>query len=157
MTRCHAQVGTTLIEATIAIGLLATAAVSLAGLASVAIRSSTSARDRSVATVLAMQKMEQLTQRPAALAASPLDAVWRDVVGFVEYVDAAGRSTTLPPVGGGRVYVRRWAVVPFALDANLLALSVSVGCCRHDGGSSDGCHDPATMATLATIRSRTAW
>ncbi|MEK6631573.1 MAG: hypothetical protein AABY89_12640 [Acidobacteriota bacterium] len=157
MTRCQAQDGTTLIEAMIAIGLLATAAVSLAALTSIAIRSSTSARDRSVSTVLALQKMEQLTRRPAALAASPFDAVWRDVAGFFEYVDAAGRATTLPPAGGRRVYVRRWAVVPFPLDANLLALSVSVGCCRHDGGSGDSCHDPATMATLATIRSRTAW
>ena len=55
--------GTTLVEAIIAIGILAGAVVALAGLSSVAMRQAAIARERSVATVLALQKLEALVPR----------------------------------------------------------------------------------------------
>jgi hypothetical protein len=144
--------GTTLVEAIIAIGLLAGAVVSMAGLASVAIRTSAIARERSMATLLAVQKMEVLCRDASALAPSAANAWFVDTPGHVEYLDEFGR-----PLAGARgVYVRRWAVAPLPADANLLAITVVVAVCRTRPGSAS-CGDPVSHARLASVRSRLAW
>jgi type II secretory pathway pseudopilin PulG len=145
--------GTTLVEAVIAIGILAGAVVALAGLASVAIRQAAIARERSVATVLALQKMESVSRDVAAAPTSPADAWAVDTPGYVEYLDSRGN----PLAGrGGGTFVRRWSVAPLPSSANLLAIQVAVAPCRTMPGASR-CGDAGARVRLASIRSSVAW
>ena len=157
MGRLREERGATLLEATVAIGIIISAVVSLAGLAIIASRATLAAQERSVAVMLAVQKMEQLCRVPAALEMSPGDALDRDAPGFVEYLgihgEAPGESHTIP----GVVFVRRWATTPVPGDSNLLAIQVSVAPCRHWQGFEGGCGDVTADARLATVRSRVAW
>jgi len=151
MSNMRTERGTTLVEAIIGIGILAGAVVALAGLASVATRHSAMARERSVATVLALQKMEALCRDVSSLPASSANAWAADTAGFREYLDAHGNI-----VAGRGAYVRRWSVVPLPSDANLLAIQVDVTPCRPRSGVA-GCGDARSHARLASVRSRTAW
>ena len=152
MINMREAAGTTLVEAIIAIGLLAGAVVSMAGLSSLAIRNASIARERSMATLLALQKMEALCRDAAALAPTAPNAWDVDTPGHVEYLDEYGR-----PLAGRRgVYVRRWAVAPLPADANLLAIDVDVAVCRTRPGSAN-CGDAVSHARLAGVRSRLAW
>ena len=145
--------GTTLVEAIIAIGILAGAVVMLAGLSSVAVRTSALARERSVATLLALQKMEAVCADAAASSPSPANAWAVDTPGYVEYLDQYGNR-----VAGraGGVYVRRWSVTPLPSDANLLAIQVAVAPCRTPPGAVQ-CGDASSSVRLASVRSRVAW
>ncbi len=144
--------GTTLVEAVVAIGLLAGAVTSLAGLSHMAIRSATLSRERSMAAIYSLQKMEALCRDVRSLAASPGDSLANDMPGFIEYLDPRGTVTA----GAGRAFVRRWSVTAMPSDANLLAIQVQVEPCRHAlaGGR---CGDVAGRVRLASIRSRLAW
>ena len=142
--------GTTLVEAIVAIGILAGAVVALAGLSSLAVRNAAMARERSMATVLALQKMEALCRDVSSAPASPVDAWAVDTPGYVEYLDAGGR-----PAAGG-AYVRRWSITPLPGDANLLAIQVDVATCRTPAGATR-CGDVISHARLASVRSRVAW
>lgn len=145
--------GTTLVEAIVAIGLLAGAVVMLAGLSSVAVRGAALARERSLAAVLAVQKMEALCRDVRSAATSPGNALVTDSPGFIEYLDARGE------VAAGRsgiVFVRRWSVVPVDADAGLLAVQVDVSHCR--GAAESGrCWDATAHVRFASVRSRRAW
>jgi Tfp pilus assembly protein PilV len=145
--------GTTLVEAIIAVGILAGAVVALAGLASVATRNSAMARERSMATVLALQRMEALCRDVSSAPASSANAWAVDTTGNLEYLDAHGNI-----VGSrsGSVYVRRWSVAPLSSDADLLAIQVDVSPCRARSGATN-CGDAMSHARLASVRSRTAW
>ena len=152
MNHARAQDGTTLVEAIIAIGLLAGAVVGLAALSSVAIRQVAHANERTMAMLLARQKLEALSREAPGLEPSAADAWSVDSPGHVEYLDAHGR-----PIGARRgVYVRRWAVAPLPADANLLAIQVDVAVCRPRPGTA-GCGDAVAHARLAGVRSRLAW
>jgi hypothetical protein len=152
MNHARAQEGTTLVEAIIAVGLLAGAVVGLAALSSVAVRQVALANERTMAMVLARQKLEALCREAPALGPSAENAWSVDSPGHVEYLDAHGR-----PIGARRgVYVRRWAVAPLAADANLLAIQVAVAVCRPRPGAA-GCGDAVSQARLAGARSRLAW
>jgi hypothetical protein len=109
------------------------------------------ARERSVAAVLALQKMEALCRDASSLPASSANAWAADTAGFREYLDAHGNV-----VAGRAVYVRRWSVAPLPSDANLLAIQVDVAPCRTRPGAA-GCGDARSHARLASVRSRTAW
>jgi type II secretory pathway pseudopilin PulG len=153
MTCMRTDHGTTLVEAVVAIAILAGAVVALAGLSSVATRNSALARERSVATILAFQKMEALCRDVSSAPASPANAWAVDTPGYLEYLDAHGNV-----VGGrgGGVYVRRWSVTPLPSDANLLAIQVDAAPCRRPPGAAQ-CGDAVSHARLATVRSRSAW
>ena len=153
MTNLIADRGTTLVEAIIAIGILAGAVVALAGLSSLAVRSAALARERSVAAMLALQKMESVCREVAAVPASPADAWAVDTPGYLEYLDSHGN-----PLAGrsGGTYVRRWSVTPLPSDANLLAVQVAVSPCRALAGAGR-CGDAGARVRLASIRSRVAW
>ena len=144
--------GTTLVEALVAIGLLAGAVTSLAGLSHVAIRSAMLSRERSMAAVYSLQKMEALCRDVRSLTPSPGDSLAHDTPGFIEYLDSRGTVTT----GGSRAFVRRWSVMPTPSDANLLAIQVEVAPCRRLSGAAH-CGDAAARVRLASIRSRLAW
>jgi Tfp pilus assembly protein PilV len=149
----HPERGTTLLEAVIAIGILAGAVVSLAGLSSMAIRTSTLARERTLAAVYSLQKLEELCRDVRRLSTSPGDALESDTTGFIEYLDRHGHVVGAT---GGVVFVRRWSVTAMSADANLLAIQVDVAPCRKAPGA-NRCGDTTARARLASIRSRLAW
>jgi type II secretory pathway pseudopilin PulG len=152
MSNIRTERGATLVEAIVAVGIMAGAIVALAGLASVATRNSASARERSVSTVLAVQKIEALCRDVSSMPASPANAWAADTPGYVEFLDAYGNVVS----GRGGVYVRRWSVAPLPSDADLVAIQVDVAPCRTLPGATR-CGDVASHARLASIRSRTAW
>jgi type II secretory pathway pseudopilin PulG len=153
MTGIRTARGTTLVEAIVAIGILAGAVVAMAGLSSLAIRHAALARERSMATILATQKMEALCRDAASAPESPANAWSVDTPGFVEYLDAYGVPVAGP---GGNVYVRRWSVTPLPSDPSLLAIQVGVSPCRTPPGAAR-CGDVMARARLAGVRSRIAW
>ena len=154
MTNLIADRGTTLVEAIIAIGILAGAVVALAGLSSLAVRTSALARERSVATLLALQKMEAVCRdaassrlHPPTPGLSTRPAIWSTL--------RLTRESARRPRAGG-TYVRRWSVTPLPSDANLLAVQVAVAPCRTLPGAIR-CGDVGARVRLASIRSRVAW
>ena len=144
--------GTTLVEAVVAIGILTGAVTSLAGLSHMAIRSAMLARERSMAAIYSLQKMEALCRDVRSLATSPGDSLANDTPGFIEYLDPRGTVTA----SGSQAFVRRWSVTPVAFDANLLAIQVEVAPCRRLSAAAR-CGDAAARVRLASVRSRLAW
>jgi Tfp pilus assembly protein PilV len=150
--------GSTLIEAVVAIAILATAVVSLAGLVSVAVRTIALTRERTVAAILAAQKLEELFVATRPLSQSPPDAVSHDEAGFVDYLDAAGVVVSGGAAARSVVYVRRWAVSPLGADAALTLIHAAVSPCRRAAAPRDGeCGDAAGTVRLATVRSSEPW
>jgi type II secretory pathway pseudopilin PulG len=92
--------GFSLLEVVIAAGLVAGAFAALAQVLAMSVANNLSARSGSAATVLAVQKMEQLRGLP-----------WGARAPGVDYLDLAGNvlgeGGESPP---GTVYVRRWSV-----------------------------------------------
>jgi hypothetical protein len=149
------QRGSSLLEAIIASGLMAGALAALGQMFAIAVANNRSARAGSYATVLALQKMEQLraltwafdtlgqpisdtasdTAAPietptdgTGLSPSPADTLVSNTDGWVDYLDESGNS-----LGGGRalppgaVYVRRWAVEPLPSNpADTIVIHVRV-------------------------------
>lgn len=140
-----------------AIAILATAVVALAGLVSVAVRTITSTRERTMAAILAAQKLEELSLAARTLSPSSPDAVGRNEPGFIEYLNAAGEVVGTGAAARGVVYVRRWAVSPLAADPRLYVIHVAVSQCRRVAARSGECGDAAGTVRLATVRSRVAW
>lgn len=136
-----------------AIGILAGAVSTLAGLSTMAIRAATLARERSMAAIYSVQKMEDLCRDVRALSISPGDALSSDTPGFIELLDARGRAGR---GADGAVFVRRWSITPSSADANLLAIQVVVAPCRRPPGAAR-CGDSAAEVRLASVRSRLAW
>jgi hypothetical protein len=136
----HDEIGSSLVEAIVAVGLLAGALASLGQMLGLCIASNRSARAGSDATVLAQQKVEQLrglawgvdvTGAPISdsstntalavevptggtgLSLSPGNTLTSNTNGWVDYVDQSGNvlgGGTQAPAGA--VYVRRWAIEP---------------------------------------------
>jgi type II secretory pathway pseudopilin PulG len=145
------RAGTSLIEAVIAIGLLAGAVVLLAALAALAVHTNARARERTLAALMAAEKLEALVNGVTALTPSPGDSLTTDVSGWVEFLDPEGSASARPERA---VFVRRWRVTAVGGDPDLLALGVEVSPCRRRG-TSPTCGDPDARVRLTTVRSRT--
>lgn len=93
--------GFTLVEVSVATGLLVVTALGTAQLFGIALRQNMAARDQTFMTLLATRTLDQLAAAAAArtLTASAPDCLDRDCEGFA---DMAGE--------GGAVYGRRWIV-----------------------------------------------
>jgi prepilin-type N-terminal cleavage/methylation domain-containing protein len=93
--------GFTLVEVTIAIGLLVVIALGTAQLFGVALQRNIAARDQLMMTILAARALDQVAAAATdgVLTASPADSLDRDYDGFA---DMAGQ--------GGTAYARRWLV-----------------------------------------------
>ncbi len=149
------EAGFSLLEATIATGILAAALAALGQLLALSVAINISARTVTYATVLAEQKMEQLrglawgydsTALPLSdtstntalpvesptggtgLTPSPANALTENIAGYVDYIDQFGDI-----IGGGvtapgrTVYIRRWSVEPLpATSGDTLVLQVIV-------------------------------
>lgn len=152
----HAR-GSTLIEAVVAIAILTTGAVSLCGLASLAVRTMTFTHERTMAAVLASQKLEALAAVRWGSVRSSLHGALAGGASVAEYLDAAGNLVTGGPAAGRLVYVRRWSVDPLAADAALDLIQVAVSRCRPVSAMSPECGNGAAAVRLVTIRSSAAW
>jgi type II secretory pathway pseudopilin PulG len=145
-----ASAGFSLIEAIIATGLLATLVVGVGQVFLISSRAIHIARVRTLAAILAGQKMEQLrslswahapgggllsdlttnlaveppsTDGPG-LSPAPAGSLDADVPLYVDYANASGART---PTATSAAFVRRWSVAPLASDPqNLLILEVRV-------------------------------
>jgi len=151
MTPSTGRSGTSLIEALIAIGLLAGAVVLLASMAALAARTNARASERTRAAVMALEKLEALASAAPVLTPSPGDALAADVPGCVDFLDASGHPSDRPEQV---VFVRRWRVTEVDADPDLLALAVEVSPCRRRGPL-PVCGDPDARVRLTTVRSRT--
>ena len=124
--------GFSLVEVVIAAGLVAGAFAALAQVLALSIATNVAARGGSAATVLAVQKMEQLRALPWGARAPGVD--YLDRIGNV-----LGEGGASPP---GAVYTRRWSV-ELSGDGNDIVLKVGAA-----GGRS--------TSRLVTIRTRQA-
>ena len=138
--------GSTLIEVMVATTILVTGVIGMAQLFMLSTVNNSSARNDTVATVLAEQKLEQLRSlaygfdmaglpvsdinsdtsvSPVAqdggtgLQPSPASALQENTPGFVDYVDSHGNvvgNTAQPP--SGAAYTRRWSIEPLPTNPN---------------------------------------
>lgn len=144
--RFNSQRGFSILEVTIATGIMAGALVTLAQMFAVSVANNKSARSLSYTTILAEQKMEQLrglewgfdnlglpmsdtstnTAAPietasggTGLSVSPHGTLTANTSGWVDYIDQFGNI-----LGGGvtpmanTVYIRRWAIEPLPTNPN---------------------------------------
>ena len=160
--------GFSLVETIIAMGIMATALVTLAQLFGLSTRSNVGSRNTTYAAVLAEQKMEELraltwgfdssglplsdmTTNTAVspetpnggkgLDPSPLSALQENTDGYVDYVDNYGNK-----VGTGgtappeqAVYTRRWSITPLPTNPNnTLIIQVLVTPHRNRGQADQG-------------------
>lgn len=110
--------GFTLVEVLVALGLVLACAAGVGQLIVVALSSARHAREDSVATLLAAQKIEELrgaASAPAGPMLSPDNAIEMDVPGFSDNVDASGAPSSGTP-GRTATFVRRWRVRPLVSD-----------------------------------------
>ncbi len=104
-TRC--EQGFTVIEAIIAVAILTTGVVSLAGLAHQV--TDTVARSRRHLAAAVFADAYVATRAGAVLAPTAPDCLSRDVGGCYDTLDDEGRVT-----GGGAAFVRRWRIAAVA-------------------------------------------
>jgi type II secretory pathway pseudopilin PulG len=159
------QKGFSILEVTIATGIMAGALVTLGQMFAVSVSNNRAARSVSYTTVLAEQKMEQLrgltwgfdnlglpmsdtttnTALPTetatggtGLSPSPRNTLTRNTAGWVDYVDQFGNI-----LGGGdtpvpnTVYIRRWAVEPLPTNPNNTLIFHVLVTKRPNRGSAD--------------------
>ena len=121
------QRGFSLVEVVVAMAITTTATLAIAQLSIMSVRANRVARSTTVATVLALQKLEQLQSAGwTELTASPPEALGRNTGGFCDFLDANGGTlageTSTPD---GAVFVRRWALDPFS-SGDALVIQVVV-------------------------------
>lgn len=157
MQRAGERWGSTLVEAVVAIAVITTGVVSLCGLVSVSARTVTITRDKTMAAVLASQKLETLAAARWASARSSAEAESPGDVGVEEHLDATGGVVGSGTAAGRIVYVRRWSVSPLHADGALALIQVAVSTCRRVSAGAPACGDGTVTVRLATIRSSAAW
>lgn len=150
--------GFTLVEVLIAMLLIETMAAALATLFALGVVNVRDARMETVAAMAAVQKMEQLRALrfvdPAdTLGASPADAVDRNVAGFVDFLDGAGRPVA---DASGAVFVRRWSVRP-SDDTESVVVRVFVGQVTRGAGGPDVARVSGRPGQVLLISMRTRY
>jgi type II secretory pathway pseudopilin PulG len=108
------QRGFSLVEAIVAMAITITAALGIAQLSIMSVRANRIARSTTIATVLALQKLEQLQSVEwTGLKASPPAVLGRNTGGFFDFLDANGGTLEAESsTPAGAVFVRRWALDP---------------------------------------------
>ncbi len=145
--------GFSLIEVVVSMAIITTATLAIAQLSIMSVRVNRVARSTTVATVLALQKIEQLQSSGwTELASSPPETLGRNTDGFSDFLD--GNGGTLPPgisTPVGAAFVRRWAVAP-SPGGHVLVIQVVVGPISRAGHAFDG-RGPEE-ARIVTIKTR---
>jgi prepilin-type N-terminal cleavage/methylation domain-containing protein len=184
--RSNNEAGFTLVETLVATGILAIALTSLAQMFAISVQNNLVARNASFASILAVQKMEQLrgltygfdtlglpitdsvtdtSVTPEAatggtgLAPSPSNTLRASTNGYVDYVDQNGTS-----LGGGTVvpnstaFIRRWMVEPLPTNPNnTIIIQVLVTRSRDRGiGNTGSVARGPEEARLVTVKTRKA-
>src|SRR5215212_2258188 len=180
------QAGFTLVETLVATGILAVALTSLAQMFAISVQNNLVARNGSYATILAVQKMEQLrglmygfdtlglpvtdsstdtSVSPEAatggtgLAPSPSNTIRSNTNGYVDYLNSNGVT-----LGGGNVipngaaYIRRWMVEPLPTNPNNTIIIQVLVTRRRDRGTADtgSVARQPEEARLITVKTRKA-
>jgi hypothetical protein len=137
----RANDGSSLVEVLVATLVLVTGVLGVAQLFLIAAVTNAAARDTTMATTLAAQKVEQLLSTDLAEESGLIDHVdrWGQVVGTAES----------PPANA--VYTRRWAIEP--LSAETVAIRVRVGRSDRVGGSGPMAGESRVVAVKPRPRS----
>ena len=139
--------GFTLVEALVGLAFVAVLTAGLANLVVVATNLMRDARDDTGASVLAVQKIEQLRSSIAtgmSVASSPPNALDEDTTGFSDRTDA---------------YVRRWRVAPLPSDvSSRRVVQVRVLAARRladvPAGSNSGARVPGEVILTTIVAAR---
>jgi hypothetical protein len=148
--------GFSIVESVVASTIMIVGIASVAQLFYITARANVAAKSTTMTTLLAREKIEQLRSLEwgfdalglpvsdtttntstipelptggTGLSPSPAGTLSRSTIGYVDYIDGAGKSlggssATAPP---GTVYVRRWSVEPLPTNpTNTLVLQVAV-------------------------------
>ena len=115
--RLDAEAGSSLVEAIVAALILATGVMAMAQLFSIAIASNVTARGRTVAMILAQQKIEELR-------AGPLSTAFFESVEHLSGSGAIVGRGSEPPAQA--VYTRQWSVEPATSGAEGAIVRVRV-------------------------------
>jgi type II secretory pathway pseudopilin PulG len=135
MSRVKDGSGFSLVETLVAALVFCVGVAAVVPLVAGSMRASRTARDASMATWLAWQKLEELRGIDAP-GLSPADTLAADTPGFVDYLDGIGRDAGAPAL-----YTRRWLVEP-APGADAIRIVVRV----HHAAA------PGVPVILATVR-----
>jgi len=137
----RANDGSSLVEVLVATLVLVTGVLGVAQLFLIAAVTNAAARDTTMATTLAAQKVEQLLSTDLVEESGRIDHVdrWGQVVGTAES----------PPANA--VYTRRWAIEP--LSAETVAIRVRVGRSDRVGGSGPMAGESRVVAVKPRPRS----
>ena len=146
--------GMSLVEVSVAIGILSIAIVAIAQLLGVATRSNLGSRDTTYTTTLAAQKLEELRSTPN-LNLSPANSLADNVAGFVDYIDQFGQpyiERANPQVA--TIYTRRWAIAALAADpVNTVVIQVRVLRSAREAAKAPG-PEETRLVTVAERRPR---
>jgi prepilin-type N-terminal cleavage/methylation domain-containing protein len=136
--------GFTLIEVVVAAGLVATIALGVAPLFKIAAERNRGARLQTLATLIALQKVEEIKSLdPAGLARSPAGSLDSDIDGYFDHVDVRGAA-----------FVRRWSIAPrSAGPAGVMVIQVLVAPAGNGSRSSVGWRHYGARVT-AVLRQR---
>jgi type II secretory pathway pseudopilin PulG len=151
--------GFTLVETVTAISITTIALTALAQLFVIASQATADARRASLASVLAMQKIEELPSHGADLVQQGDASLSSDISGACDFLDEYGRSlgTGTSPLPG-TVYIRRWSVEPIPSDPDTFVVQVAVFPRLWRGGTDPIAPDarPFGGAQIVTIKTRRA-
>jgi Tfp pilus assembly protein PilV len=137
----RADDGSTLVEVLVATLVLVTGVLGVAQLFLTAAATNAAARDTTIATTLAAQKVEQL-----------LSTDLQEATGLIEHIDVWGQvvaTAESPPANA--VYTRRWSIE--ALSADTVAIRVRVGRSNRAGGSRPVAGETRVLAVKPRPRS----
>lgn len=149
--------GFTLLEVLIALGLVAACITGVASLVEMSFKAMGGARDATVATLLAQQKLAALRSAPAGdpvLSFTSANALEANVAGHFDLLDSTGRpfgAAGAAPHSGP--YLRRWRITAApGGDAGVLVLSVRVLVSAAPDLSPASAASETTLSALRVVR-----
>jgi len=148
--------GFSLVEVLVATGIVVTAFGVLGSLASIALKTTIVARDRTVAAVLAQSAFDRLASSRLLPAPTPVDSLEEDVPGWVEYADGQGRIVSRDPSAAGTVFVCRWRVAGWRGHPDVRVIAVAAGRCRPHVATRQ-CHLGTDAVVVTGLRSEVVW
>ncbi|HKE88666.1 MAG TPA: prepilin-type N-terminal cleavage/methylation domain-containing protein [Vicinamibacterales bacterium] len=147
--------GVSLIEVMIAALIMTTGVLAVVRLLSLAAATNLTARSATEATILGVQKLEQLRASEWAVESVSGDPLAHNIAGFVDHVDArgvvVGQGVERPAAA---VYTRRWSIERIASgsdEAFVLIVRVLV---RSGMGDQTGADGLLRQAQFASVKAR---